>query len=120
MQPSSETATSTEIQYAADDARLMTSRMKLRLDILASWYYSTYAARLVVGLSYIDGNAPGTSDSSVRSNSLHYESYSDRTCPTACMHIGMQISVQGFGLGVPDKRCTHRSRVCSSDIEVDV
>ena len=63
----------TQIQYATDDARLMTSRMKSRLDILASWYYSTYGTRLVVELSYIDGNGPGASDSSVRSNSLHYE-----------------------------------------------
>lgn len=63
----------TQIQYETDDARMMTSRMKSRLDILASWYYSTYGTRLVVELSYIDGNDPGASDSSVRSTSLHYE-----------------------------------------------
>ena len=63
----------TQIQYSTSDASLMTSRMKSRLDILASWYYLTYGTQLVVLMSYIDGNDPDASDSSVRSNSLHYE-----------------------------------------------
>ena len=61
------------INFENSDASLMTSRMKSRLDILASWYYSTYGTQLRVLTSYIDGNDPGTGDPSVRSNSLHYE-----------------------------------------------
>ena len=62
-----------QIRFDTSDANLMTSRMKSRLDILASWYYSTYGTELRVLMSYIDGNDPDAGDSSVRSNSLHYE-----------------------------------------------
>lgn len=62
-----------QIRYETNDARLMTSRMKSRIDILASWYYSTYGTQLRVLMSYIDGNDPGAGDSSVRNKSLHYE-----------------------------------------------
>ena len=63
----------TQIRYETADSRLMTSRMKSLIDILASWYYSNYGTQLRILLSYIDGNYPGTGDSSVRNNSLHYE-----------------------------------------------
>ena len=63
----------TQIRYETADARLMTSRMKSRIDILASWYHSNYGTQLRILLSYTDGNDPGTGDSSVRNNSLHYE-----------------------------------------------
>ena len=62
-----------QIRFETSDSSLMTSRMKSRLDILASWYRSNYGTQLRVLMSYIDGNDPGADDSSVRSNSLHYE-----------------------------------------------
>jgi len=62
-----------QIHYETTDARLMTSRMKSRIDILASWYYSTYGTQLSVLISYIDENDPAAGNFSVRNNSLHYE-----------------------------------------------
>ena len=64
--------TNRDIYYDNEDARLMTSRMKSRLDTLARWYRMTYNTQLRVLISYVDGNVPGY-DSSIRQNSLHFE-----------------------------------------------
>ena len=64
--------TNPEIDYATEDARLMTSRMKSRLDTLARWYFTTYNTQLGVLISYVDGNVPGY-DPSIRVDSLHFE-----------------------------------------------
>ena len=63
----------TQIRFETSDSSLMTSRLKSRLDILASWYYTNYGTQLRVSMSYIDGNDPGADDSSIRNTSLHYE-----------------------------------------------
>ena len=60
--------TNSDLIYADEDARYMTSRLKFRLDLLAQWYIDTYNARLTVHLSYAAPTA--VTD---RPTSLHYE-----------------------------------------------
>ena len=61
-------STNNEISYDNEDARLMTSRLKFRLDLLAEWYFNNYNAKLKVFLAYAEPTV--VTD---RSNSLHYE-----------------------------------------------
>ena len=62
--------TNSDLSYANDDARLMTSRLKSRLDRLGELYEDRYRRqRLQVLLTYAEENNPSVSDSA----SLHYE-----------------------------------------------
>ena len=62
--------TNNDLSYANDDARLMTSRLKSRLDRLGELYEDRYRGRrLRVLLTYAEENNPSVSDST----SLHYE-----------------------------------------------
>lgn len=59
-----------DLSYANDDARLMTSRLKSRLDILGGLYEDEYRRqKLEVVLTYAEEGNPDVTDP----NSLHYE-----------------------------------------------
>ena len=59
-----------DLSYANDDARLMTSRLKSRLDILGELYEDEYRRqKLQVVLTYAEEGNPDVIDP----NSLHYE-----------------------------------------------
>jgi len=58
-----------DIDFANDDASLMTSRLKSRLDILASLYKSNFGEKLKVLLTYAEADNPDVA----RNNSLHFE-----------------------------------------------
>ena len=62
--------TNNDLSYANDDARLMTSRLKSRLDILGELYEDEYRRqKLQVVLTYAEEGNPDVTDP----NSLHYE-----------------------------------------------
>lgn len=62
--------TNNDLDYANDDARLMTSRLKSRLDRLGELYEDKYRRqRLRVLLTYAEENNPSVTDP----KSLHYE-----------------------------------------------
>ena len=58
-----------DLSYANDDARLMTSRLKSRLDRLGRLYEDRYQRRLQVLLTYAEENNPSVTDPA----SLHFE-----------------------------------------------
>lgn len=62
--------TNNDLSYANDDARLMTSRLKSRLDTLGELYEDEYRGqKLQVLLTYAEENNPDVTDTT----SLHYE-----------------------------------------------
>jgi len=62
--------TNNDLSYVNDDARLMTSRLKSRLDLLGELYEDEYRRqKLVVILTYAEEGNPAVTDP----NSLHYE-----------------------------------------------
>ena len=61
--------TNNDLSYANDDARLMTSRLKSRLDTLGELYEDRYRRELQVLLTYAEEDNPSVTDPA----SLHYE-----------------------------------------------
>ena len=61
--------TNNDLSYANDDARLMTSRLKSRLDTLGELYEDRYRRELQVLLTYAEEGNPSVTDPA----SLHYE-----------------------------------------------
>lgn len=62
--------TNNDLSYANNDARLMTSRLKSRLDTLGELYEDEYRGqKLQVLLTYAEENNPDVTDTT----SLHYE-----------------------------------------------
>ena len=58
-----------DIEFANDDASLMTSRLKSRLDILADLYKDEFDGKLNVLLTYVEAGHPDIATN----DSLHYE-----------------------------------------------
>ena len=61
--------TNPDLNFVTADASLMTSRLKSRLDILASLYHDKFGGKLNVLLSYADADNPQVTTN----DSLHFE-----------------------------------------------
>lgn len=61
--------TNNDLAYDNEDARLMTARLKSRLDALGELYEDEYDRKLVVLLTYAEESNPDVTDPA----SLHYE-----------------------------------------------
>ena len=61
--------TNSDLEFATADAALMTSRLKSRLDILASLYKQQFGGKLTVLLTYAEADNPQVTTN----DSLHFE-----------------------------------------------
>lgn len=61
--------TNPDLEFATADAALMTSRLKSRLDILASLYEEQFGGKLTVLLTYAEADNPQVTTN----DSLHFE-----------------------------------------------
>ena len=61
--------TNSDLEFATADAALMTSRLKSRLDILASLYSQQFGGKLTVLLTYAEADNPQVTTN----DSLHFE-----------------------------------------------